>query len=307
VKRWLPFLWLLLPLSGLAEVGFHSFIESRIPTEEDWERAAGLVGEGWQEGDLVVIAPLWASQGWKHLGRFMTVEQMAREDDRGYGRIWEVALPGHRHEEYGRTGELTSEARAGRLTVRTYQFPGAPTTVYDFVSALEKDGSVSMVSGAGAHAEPCTFRQHPRAGLVPNAAVQTGKFHCDPRLPWNTVDREVIADLENRPRLCIWAHPVQGKRVRIAFKGVPEASVIEGHVAKKYEADRETIERPPVILEISAGGKIVGSALHEHGSGWTPYRFEIGPGGTGGEVAFEIFAQSVGMAHFCFTAKLRDK
>lgn len=307
MKRWLPFLWILVPLAGLVEVGHHTWVESRTPTQEDWKSAARVVEQGWQEGDLVVIAPWWASQGWKHLGRFMSVEQMAREDDSGYGRIWEVSLRGYKHEQYARTGELTSETRAGRLTVRTYQFPDAPTTIYDFVEALEEDATVSMIPQGSNKSEPCTFRRHPRSGIVPNAAVQGGKFHCDPRLPWNNIAREVIADLENKPRLCVWAHPVQNKRVHIEFENVPKGKVIVGHVGKKYEADRETVERPPVFLEVKAGGKVVGTAMHEQGGGWTPFHFELGPEGAGGSVSFEVFSQHAGMAHFCFTAKLRDK
>ena len=306
MKRWLPMLWLLVPLAGLVEMGHHAWVEARIPTSEDWEQAAETVGAGWQEGDLVVISPWWASQGWQQLGRFMTVEQMAREDDSGYGKIWEVALPGYRHEQFASTGTLLEERRAGRLTVRTYQFPDAPRNLYDFVSALETDASVAMVPQAGGPGEPCSFRTHPKTGLVPNAAVQTGKFTCDPRLSWNTVAREVIADLENRPRLCIWAHPVGQKRVSITFEGVPAGAVIEGHTGLRYEAARETIARPPIFLEIRAGGKAVGTHAHERHSGWTPYRFDL-PAGAGGTFTFDVFSQDVGMGHFCFTAKLRDR
>ncbi len=307
MKRWLPLLWLLVPLAALVEMGHHAWIEARIPRQEDWQQAAGVVDAGWHEGDLVVISPWWASQGWEHLGRFMSVEQMAREDDTGYGRIWEVALPGHRNDRFAAEGTLLDERRAGRLTVRMYRFPDAPTNIYDFVAALETDASAAMIAQADGKREPCTFRAHPKAGLVPNAAVQTGKFTCDPRLPWNNVAREVIADLENRPRLCIWAHPVSQKRVSVTFEGVPEGAVIEGHTGLKYEAARETIERPPILLEIHAGGKVVGTHAHERQSGWTPYRFDLGPAGTGGTVTFEIFSQDVGMGHFCFTAKLRDR
>jgi hypothetical protein len=299
-------LWLLVPLAAIIEMGHHGCVQSRIPRDRDWESAAALIDAGWQEGDLVVISPWWASQGWQQLGRFMSVEQMAREDDSGYGRIWEVALPGHGSEPFAETGTLLDEQRAGRLTVRTYRFPDAPTNIHDFVAALETDASVAMIPQSGGAAEPCTFRTHPKAGLVPNAAVQTGKFVCDPRLPWNNVAREVIADLANRPRLCIWAHPVAQKRIRITFENVPEGAVIEGHTGLKYEAARETIERPPIFLEVSAAGKVIGTHAQERGTGWTPYRFDLGPAGTGGTVTFEIFSQDVGMGHFCFTAKLRD-
>jgi hypothetical protein len=306
MKRWLPFVWIVVPLAALVEMGHHVWVESRVPTDEDWKQAEAVIDEAHEPGDLVVISPWWASQGWTHLGRFMSVEQMAREDDTGYGRIWEVALAGHRNEEYSSAGTLLSRTRAGRLTVLLYRFPEAPTNIYDFVEALEEDASVSMIDPAG-RAEPCPFRTHPRTGHVPGAAVQSGKFFCDQRLPWNNVAREVIADLTNRPRLCIWAHPVERKKVHVEYGSVPAGSVIVGHTGLKYEAARERVDRPPIIMEITAGGTRVGTVLHEHGGGWTPYRFELPAGWSGGHVTFEVHSQSVGMAHFCFSAKLRDK
>ncbi len=307
VKRWIQLLWLLVPALALVEVGHHVWIESRVPDSRDWQQATRLVEAGRQAGDLVVISPWWASQGFIWLGRFVTVEQMAREDDEGYGRIWEVALPGHRQEGYEKKGKLLKEDRAGCLTVRLWSFPRTPATLFDFVEQVETRARVSMVPSAGGPEEPCVFRANPKTGLVPNAAVQGGKFRCDQRLAWNYVAREVIADLDNRPRLCLWAHPIDGKRIVIEFSGVPEGGVIEGHTGKKYEADREHVERPPILLQVNAAGKTVGTAMHVQGGGWMPYSFDLGPEGTAGKVTFEVSSAQAGMAHFCFTAKLRDE
>ncbi len=306
-RRAFLLLWVLVPAAGIVEMAYHARVESRVPRDADWESAAAIVEQGHADGDLVVITPWWASQGWKWLGRFMTVAQMSREDDWGYGRIWEVALPGRHTEEYEAKGKLIQRTRAGRLTVRLWQFPEGPTNVYDFVAALEKDASVSMIPGDGRPPEPCSFKPNPTTGIVPNSAVQSGKFRCDPRLPWNYVAREVIADLDNKPRLCLWAHPIEGKRIRIEFGHVPAGRFIEGHTGLKYEADRETAGKPPVFVDVIAGGKIVGTAMHEEGGGWTPFRFDLGAGGTGGSIAFEVHSPMTGMAHFCFSAKLRDK
>lgn len=298
----------MIPLAALVELGHHQWVSSRVPRPADWERASTIVREGFEQGDLVVIAPWWASQGWTWLGDLVTVQQMAREDDEGYGRIWEVALPGHRHQRYSQTGKLVTEREAGRLTVRLYEFPDAPANLYDFVQQIETDARVSMLPAhRGGKEEPCTFRPNPETGLIPNATVQGGKWRCNQRLPWNYVAREVIADLESRPRLCLWAHPVQGKKIHIEFSNVPEGAVIEGHMGRSYEADRETIQRPPIYLDVDAAGHAVGTAAHHRGGGWTPYSFELGPSGTGGKVTFEVHSPDVGMAHFCFTAKLRDR
>ena len=143
--------------------------------------------------------------------------------------------------------------------------------------------------------------------MTPSPMVQTGRFMCIPSIPWNTVDREVIADLENKPRLCIWAHPVTNKIVRINFDNVPAGAYVEGHTGLKYEADRETAKKPPVFLDIFAGDDLVGSAMHEEGGGWTPYRYKMPAGWKGGRLSFEVHTPFDGMQHFCFTGKLRDK
>lgn len=307
MRRWLKLAWLLVPLAALVELGYHQIVELRVPRDSDWQEASAEVRAGFREGDLIVISPWWASQGWVYLGDLVTVEQMSREDDEGYGRIWEVALPGHRHEHYASTGRLVRQSDAGRLTVRLYEFPDAPKNLFDFVSAIESHARVSMIPDNGGAWEACTFRPNSRTGLVPNSAVQTGKWKCDQRLPWNYVAREVIADLDNRPRLCLWAHPVDGKTIHIEFSDVPEGAVIEGHVGRRYEADRESIERPPIYLDVTAADVLVGTAAHEKGGGWTPYSFELGSGGTQGKVSFDVHSPQTGMAHFCFTAKLRDR
>jgi hypothetical protein len=300
-------MWILVPLAAVLELGHHAWVQSRVPREADWKRAEEVIERGHEEGDLVVIAPWWASQGWRWLGRFMTVQQMAREDDEGYGRIWEVSLPGHRHERYASSGRLVQEHPAGRLTVRLYSFPQAPATVYDFVAEIETGARVSMIPVSGGPEEPCTFTANPKSGIVPNAAVQTGKWRCDERLPWNYVAREVIPDLSNRPRLCLWAHPIDGKRIHIEYADVPEGEVIEGHVGRRYEADRESEGRPPVYLDVLVGGQMVGTAAHPEGGGWLPYRFDLGTHSSAEGVTFEVHSPQAGMAHFCFTAKLRNR
>lgn len=302
----LTILWAVVLFVPLIEVGYHVKVKLEVPRQQDWEAAADLIEREHRQGDLVVITPWWATEGWVHLGRFVTLEQMARDDDRGWGRIWEVSWRGRSRADYKETGKLLKKEKAGRLDVRLWSFPDAPETILDFVGELER-ASVAMTDYQGQVLRACTFRKHVKNIMSPSPMVQTGKFHCNPSLPWNTITREVIADLDNKPRLCIWAHPVTNQRIRISFLGVPEGKFVEGHTGLKYEADRETAGKPPVYLDIFADDVLVGSAMHEEGGGWCPYRYSMPTGWKGGTVSFEVHTPFDGMQHFCFSGKLRDK
>jgi hypothetical protein len=300
------FLWIAVLLVPLIEIGYHGYVELQVPSQADWEKAASIVQREFKNEDLVVITPWWATEGWVYLGKFMSIEKMARDDDRGYGRIWEVAWKHRSREDYGKEGKLLKKEKAGRLVVRLWSFPDAPATLYDFVREIE-NASVEMADSEGVTERACTFKKHVRTVMTPSPMVQTGKFMCNPSIPWNNVDREVIADLENKPRLCIWSHPITNKTVRIKFEGVPAGAFIEGHTGLKYEADRETAGKPPVFLDIFAGGTLAGSAMHEEGGGWTSYRYKMPGGWKGGRLTFEVHTPFDGMQHFCFTGKLRDR
>lgn len=302
----LSFIWIAILAVPLIEIGYHVKVKLQVPRDEDWHRAAAIVEKERREGDLVVITPWWATVGWVKLGKFVTLEQMARDDDRGWGRIWEVAWKGRSREDFEESGKLLEEKKAGRLVVRLWSFPDAPATLTDFVAEIER-ASVVMTDEQGLDPRPCVFKKHLQNVMAPSPMVQTGRFNCNPSIPWNTVAREVIADLENKPRLCIWSHPVTHQRVTITFAGVPKGSFIEGHTGLKYEADRETARKPPVYLDIFADELLVGSAMHEEGGGWTPYRYPMPAGWNGGTVRFEVHSPFDGMQHFCFTGKLRDR
>jgi len=299
-------LWLVILFVPVIEMGYHIIIESRVPTEENWEKAASIVEKEYKKGDLVVITPWWATEGWVKLGKFVSLEQMARDDDRGWGRIWEVAWKGRTREDYKETGKILKDQKAGRLVVRLWSFPDAPATLFDFVGKIE-NAVVEMTDSQGFNPRGCTFRKHVKNIMAPSPMVQTGKFMCNPSIPWNYVTREVIADLDNNPRLCIWAHPVTNQRIRITFNSVPQGAFIEGHTGLKYEAERETAGKPPVFLDVYAGDILAGSTMHEEGGGWTPYRFPVPSQWKGGSIRFEVHSPFDGMQHFCFTGKLRDK
>jgi len=71
-----------------------------VPGDDAWARAATLVREGFQRGDLVTFAPSWVDPvGRMHLGDLITIDQAARMDDAKYARVWELSIRGHERAE----------------------------------------------------------------------------------------------------------------------------------------------------------------------------------------------------------------
>ena len=157
----LTLLWVVILFVPLFEVGYHVKVKLQVPQERDWKAAADLIEKEHREGDLVVITPWWATEGWVHLGRFVTLEQMARDDDLGWGRIWEVSWKGRGREDYEQSGKLIKKEKAGRLDVRLWSFPDAPETIIDFVGELEH-ASVAMTDFQGQVLTDCAwYRKNP--------------------------------------------------------------------------------------------------------------------------------------------------
>lgn len=290
----------------IIEIAYHDYINSKVPTDDDWLKARQIIEQAYEEEDLVEITPWWATEGWVYLGKFTNIKKRARDDARGWGRIWEVAWAGRGRKYLRDNAKLIMEKNTGRLVVRLWLLPDAPKTIFDFVEGIET-AKVQMTDLNGKVIKQCNFVRNSQDQKSPDLSIQTGKFKCNPAKPWNYVAREVIADLQNKPRLCIWSHPVTNQRVRITFESVPDAKVIEGYTGLKYEADREGAGKPPVYMDIFADGNFVGKATHTEGAGWSPYKFLLPENWHGGQIRFEVYTPFDGMQHFCWSAKLRDK
>ena len=126
-------LWLLVPAVVAAEVFIQWSIPSRDPSEEEWVKAAQAVIDQKQDGDLVVIAPSWATQGRIYLKPVIALRDFGRFDTSTYDRIIEVSLNGERAPETEGLA-LESEQDVGRISVRRYRTGGSAKILFDFLS-----------------------------------------------------------------------------------------------------------------------------------------------------------------------------
>lgn len=107
-----------------------------VPGDKAWEKAAAVVREGYQPGDLIVFAPDWIDPvGRLHLGDLIPVDMAARMDAARYPRIWEVAIRDARSPD---TADLTPDSveSVSGIDVRFYQRVPAVEVVSDLRDAL---------------------------------------------------------------------------------------------------------------------------------------------------------------------------
>ncbi len=125
-------LWLLVPAIVAAEVFLQWRIPSSDPSKEEWEKAAQIVIDQKQDGDLVLIAPSWATQGRIYLKPVIALQDFGRFETSTYDRIIEVSLDGERALETEGLA-LESEQDIGKITVRRYRTGGSAKILFDFL------------------------------------------------------------------------------------------------------------------------------------------------------------------------------
>jgi len=297
VQRLLAWWWLLVPLVAAAELGRHFQIDADVPTAAEWRAAARTVRKEFRQGDLVVVAPEWAAQVARaHLGeRLQPLEDVARADTTRFARLWVVSIRGaEAPEEHGARGDVTWIH--GRVTVRRLLLPAPARVHFDFVRSLHQ-ARAAMVRAGVETACPWVRSAHGIGG---------GRFRCDPRHDWNHVGVEVLDDLDRRPRLGIWAHPVRGATVAVEFADVPMGERLAGHTGLRYEAAK-LLERGPVRLRVRVGDRTYGPFVERDRDSWKAFSIDTRAlAGRRASVRFEVTAPNPSMRHFYFAADTRS-
>ena len=297
MQRLVAWWWVLVPLVAAGELGRHHQIDAAVPDDAAWRAAARTVRRGFRDGDLVVVAPEWAAQVARpHLGeRLQPLEDVARADTARFGRLWVLSIREARAPE--EEGARPDGAWAhGRVTVRRLRLPEPARVHFDFVRALHR-ARVAVVR-AGVET-PCPFVRAARG-------IGGGKFRCDPRQDWNHVGVEVLDDLDRRPRLGIWAHPVRGATVAIKYADVPMGERLDGHMGLRYEAAKR-LEHGPVHLRVRVGERSHGPFIERDGDSWKAFSIDTRAlAGRRALVRFEVTAPDPAMRHFYFAAEARS-
>ena len=299
-----------IPAVGLLELGAHVVQTHETVSDADWRGARDYVGQQVQPDDLVSFAPRWVDPiGRMQFGPIATLEREARPDESRFPRAFEVSIR-RAHDPLLEGWRQAGERQFGDVTVRTLENP-APVHVLDDLVSMVGPTRMQVSRVEGGHEADCAFT---------HAATQSGGLGAGPAVPGDRfvcpgggfVGASVAADLEYRPRRCIYAPPTGSRgSMRIRFLGVHLGHTLHGHHGLYVEAERNRAGAP-VTITFRVGDAVVGSVVHHDGDGWKPFEFDTtdlaaAAGKTDGraDLVADIESPSGERRMYCFEADTR--
>jgi hypothetical protein len=312
-RPWQRWAFAAVPAVGLLELGAHVVQTHAAVPDSDWRSARDFLGANVKPDDLVSVAPRWADPiGREQLGpEIATLEREARPDESRFPRAFEVSIRGA-HEASLDGWRQTDERRFGGVTVRALENPDPVHVLDDLVSMVGAQRmQVSRVDGDKVIDCPFTHAAAAGGGLGSGPALPADRFICPGA---GFVAASVAADLDYRPRRCIYTMPPGGRQVmRVRFVGVRLGRALHGHHGLYVEAERNK-SGAPITITFRVGDKAVGSVVHHDGEGWKPFEFDTSelateatteaPGGRVDLVA-EIGTGNPERRMYCFEADTR--
>ncbi len=292
------------PVVGLVELAAHAVQVRSVAPSSDWQAARAFVEGAAKSEDLVVVAPWWADPvGRKELGPGLaTFEREGRGDDSRFARAFEVSIRGAHLREldgWARAGEH----RFGGVTVTTLTNP-APSLPIDDLVSMVGPGKMRAWRVDATHDSECPYTRMPtQAGALGfGPAIPGDHFAC----PGGFVGVSVMADLDYRPRRCIYAPPLgPGARLRLRFSGVRMGHTLYGHHGLYVEAERNRTGSP-VTIRFTSGDSVLGSVLHKDGDGWKTFELDTSDlAGQKVDLDAEITAPASDRRMYCFEATTR--
>ncbi len=229
----------LAPLAALALIAAWSTCRvvgagAGVPGDAAWARAAAVVRERHQPGQLIVFAPRWVDPvGRLHLGDLIPLEMAGRQDADRYGVIWELSIRGARAPETRGLRPKWSGTFGG-ISVRLFERP--PAVVLTDLVAMAAD-------------QP--------ASLQRQGAVIRG-----PEI--------VLAEVGFEPHRCVQFQPGSGE-AGITFPSVLLGSELVGGVGLADVFLRRD-ERTPIELVVRVGDREIARARAGVDDGWVRWR-----------------------------------
>ncbi|HET7542159.1 MAG TPA: hypothetical protein VFK05_19965 [Polyangiaceae bacterium] len=308
LSRHAKYLWLLVPLFGLGELGASVYFSKRAPQFEEWRGLSPEVRARKKDGDLIVIAPEWAEP----LARtafsdsLLPIFDVARADESGYPRALEIAALGSENPLVA-AWPVISQEQIGKFSLRTRKNPRFSPPLFVLTDhALPSELTVSERGPSGESRE-CRYGTRPpssASGLLARPAFPRQRFSCGPG-EGNFVGTTIIEDQHDRARRCLWANPAPGGLLTLNFAHVPLADWLDGYIGFPYFRFRDP-GWPKVTVAFAIDGVALGTHDHLPESGWQPFRLSTAQfRGSSAEVRIQIFGADSRELELCFYAATR--
>jgi hypothetical protein len=302
--RWL---WLGVPLFGLAELGAHQYFAHRAPAAAEWQALRPMLLALRQNDELVVVAPYWAEPLARYAfgAEVFPVAQVARPDPTAFPRAIEVDILGERSSELG-SWRLVEEREQGRFRLRVLENPDPARVRFDFWSGLGPAHAEVSVEGPGGE-QPCSYTTRApgsTGGLHGHIAFPQVRFQC-PGSQELFVGQTIVDDQNYRPRRCLWARPPRQAVLVARYPSVPLGRVVRGYGALSWFLWRDG-GTSPVELEVRVDGESIGTFVHRDEQGWSGFEFPTGShAGKNASVVFRLRSDRPENREFCFWADTR--
>jgi hypothetical protein len=247
-------------LSLLAVAGWsllaHLSHTGRAPSEAEWDAARAVVREGWQEGDVLRQAPIWADEA--RQGMFGFDYDPAREVEGpnlwGYQRLWIITDADHRDDAIddlpGGFELLEEWAPADRTRVLLVSVPPADSVAFDarrdLRSAVVRRFAPGEPAGAAAPEVP--------ESIESCELYHEGAWHCGHIDQWTYVG-DSLEEVAGSLRRCVYVG-VPERPVRITWPAASLGPRLQGDFGNTMAAVRA--ERgSDVRFEVSVDGQPV--------------------------------------------------
>ena len=277
-------------LAGVVAWSYLSWVRLRWtrPAQDDVVRAAKLVRERFQPGDLALVTPAHASRIAEHLGDlpFATFRRPADEDLSRWSRLWIISPFGEIPSSLAARFPPAERFRVGRIVIGLHPQPAPARVLFDFRARIAE--AAAWVE-RGRERAPCALSQK--------------RWSCGAE-EWNAFSSEFL-EVVDEPREVIWAHPDERSTKTLSFANVPL-----GHDLVVWTGFHGSVIDPrvaAVALAIDVGGREIARLEQRPGQGWT--RASIATGSFPGthEVRFRVLpVANAGQCHFVFQAEARQ-
>lgn len=308
LTRHAKYLWLAIPVFGLAELGASVYFSRRFPELDEWRALQAEVRALKQAKDLVVTAPEWAEPLARNAfgDSLMPIADVARPDESSYPRAIEVSALGEVNPLIA-SWPVIAEQRLGKFRLRTRTNPGFKPARFVLTDHAEPpDLSASERSESG-ETTPCRYGMRPpssASGLLARPASPRQRFSCGPAEA-DYVGTTIIDDQHYRARRCLWANPAAGGLLTLNFANVPIYDQLYGYIGFPYFRFRDH-GWPPVTVSFAIDGIPLGTHTHLPESGWQPFQLAtVQFRGSSHELRMEIRAADSRELELCFYAATR--
>ena len=300
-RRWL---WLLVPLVALLELGAHLYFSRRAPAPDEYYALVTPVQAMKRAEDALVIAPAWAAPlARRALGdRLWPLDDLAQPSFDTARRVLEVSILGHASPET-ENWPIEHERQHGPFQLRLRTNPAYRKPLFEVVDAVARGQGQAFRRHEGTRYD-CRYKTNAPArtgGLHGHLAYPRKRFVCG-KDEAEFVGVTIIDDQHYRPRRCVWAHPPRQGTLWLRFEDVAFGSELLGHAGLSYFTMRDGVG-PSISLSAYIDGKRIGNYRHHDEYGWAAFSISTRQyHGTRGRLEFRIESAGFEQRDFCFSA-----